>query len=65
MPTVNGATDRLNQVNTQLLCNSVTLNCCTLLFVGLVRNVSGGGDFCVVVVFFTLRKDFFTVTACP
>lgn len=45
MPTVNGATDRLNQVNRQLLCNSVTLNCCTLLFVGLVRNVSGGGIF--------------------
>lgn len=45
VPTVNGATDRLNQVNTQLLCNSVTLNCCTLLFVGLVRNVSGGGIF--------------------
>lgn len=38
MATVNGATDTLNQVNTQLLRNSVTLNCCTLLFVGLVRN---------------------------
>lgn len=35
MPTVNGATDTLNM---QLLCNGVTLNCCTLLFVGLVRN---------------------------
>lgn len=57
MPTVNGATDTLNM---QLLCNGVTLNCCTLLFVGLVRNsrVFLFFLFCVVLVyFFTRRKD--------
>lgn len=38
MPAVNGTTDTLHQVNTQLLCGSVTVSCCTVVFVGSGRS---------------------------